>query len=54
MYVIIKAVSIHLKINIIMKSKSVRQKLLVGNEGIKVTKKVHKQVQEKIRNFPYE
>ena len=34
MYVIIKAVSIHLKINIIMKSKNVWQKLLVGNEGI--------------------
>ena len=34
MYVIIKAVSIHLKINIIMKSKNVWQKLLVGNEGL--------------------
>ena len=36
MYVIIKAVSIHLKINIIMKSKNVWQKLLVGNEGLKI------------------
>ena len=35
MYVIINAVSIHLKINIIMKSKNVWQKLLVGNEGFK-------------------
>ena len=35
MYVIINAVSIHLKINIIMKSKNVWQKLLVGNEGLK-------------------
>ena len=36
MYVIIKAVSIHLKINIIMKSKNVWQKLLVGNKGLKL------------------
>ena len=34
MYVIIKAVSIHLKINIIMKSNNVWPKLLVGNEGL--------------------
>ena len=34
MYVIIKAVSVHLKINTIVKSKNVWQKLLVGNEGL--------------------
>ena len=34
MYVIIKAVSIDLKINIITKSENVWQKLLVGNQGI--------------------
>ena len=34
MYVILKAVSIHLKINIIMKSKNIWQTLLVGNEGL--------------------
>ena len=37
MYVIIKAVSIHLNINIIMKSKNVWQKLLVGNKGLYYT-----------------